>query len=147
MSKSFSVIIGSDEIDKGEEIDTKRIAIHPDSDMDGILYDFALVFLEKSASSNIPLVRLNPSESYPNVGATATTMGWGDMDTGWSVELPDRLMAVDLRVMSNTQCQEMEQTNGDSYESMKMTVDSSMICTYTQGKMNDVGLCYQNVAR
>jgi len=130
MGGRFSVRIGSDDVDEGELIRTRRAVVHPDYDSNTDEYDVALVFLERPTSLPIPLVRVNDDNSYPSEGATAVSMGWGDTDAGDRTELPDNLMAVDLQVITNREC-ENAKSGGESYAGW---IYDSMICTFTKGK-------------
>ena len=131
MGGVFFVKIGSDDLNDGEVIRTRRIVIHPyyDTSNGSDAYDMALVFLERSTSLNIPLVRVNFDNSYPTAGTSVVSMGWGDMDPGEETEWPDILHSVGLQVISNNECENAKQ-GGESYEG---SIYDSMICTYTIG--------------
>jgi len=130
MGGSFSVRIGSDDVDKGELIGTRRVVKHPKYSSSTDEYDMALVFLKESTSLDMPLVRVNDESSYPSKGAIVVAMGWGDMDGGDNQRLPDNLREVDLEVIDNKQCENYK-IGGESY---KGWIYDSMLCTYTKGK-------------
>jgi len=137
-NNAFSVRIGSDNIEKGELIEARRVVIHPEYTKQTDVYDMALIFLERSyttsASSldnNIPLVRINNQSSFPSAGTTVIAMGWGDTDVDEdTMELPGNLQEVDLEVITNQQCNDAK-NGGDSYTGW---IYDSMLCTYSEGK-------------
>ena len=134
MGDKFQVRVGSHDIDEGALYDVKSTERHPKYNTGTDDFDLALVFLKDDVSDDIPTVRINMDSSFPAVGSMATTVGWGDMDpSSTKTVLPDELMAVDLEVMSNDECAELEQDN-DSYEEYGYPILSSMVCTYTKGK-------------
>jgi len=128
-----SVNVGSDKVNSGEKINVASSWQHPDygsRSMDD--YDIGLVFLRKSLLSHdhdIEFPKLNRDLSFPSAGAKTTTMGWGltNLDNQW---LPEELMAVELDVISNSEC-EAASRGGYSYSGY---VYDSMICTETTDK-------------
>lgn len=129
-NRFFSVVIGSDDKNMGQDHAVSRTVQHPDYDSNLDRYDFGLVFLRQPTDLDVPLVRLNADDEYPEEGEMATTMGWGDMDAGSGQVLPSMLMAVDLEVMSNRDCRDAER---DEFSYERWIFDD-MLCTYTEGK-------------
>jgi hypothetical protein len=134
---SFSVMIGRHDFDDkdGEIIEAARQIAHPKYDENTSENDFALVVLERPVETAVPLVSLNDDNSYPTPGTTsaqAHVMGWGNMKTN-GFDLPDVPMIVDVEVISNERCYELE-NGGESYEEFKYDIYDDMICTFTEKK-------------
>jgi trypsin len=134
---SFSVMIGRHDFDDkdGEIIEAARQIPHPKYDENTSENDFALVVLERPVETAVPLVSLNDDNSYPTPGTTsaqAHVMGWGNMQTN-GFDLPDVPMIVDVEVISNDRCYELE-NGGESYEEFKYDIYDDMICTFTEKK-------------
>lgn len=130
MGDPFSVRVGSDDVDGGELIKTRRVLVHPDYDDKSDKFDMALVFLEEPTRFDIDLVQVNDNNNIPATGAKAMVTGWGDMDAGDSTKLPDELMAVELDIISNQQCEASEK-GSDSYDGW---IFDSMLCAQTKGQ-------------
>jgi len=124
-----SVSIGSDNVDSGEKRNVASALEHPKYNINNDDYDIALVFLEASTSRDIAMPKLNRESSFPSAGGKAITMGWGKTDSG-GASLPDELLAVELDVISNSECERASKGGynyvGDIYD--------SMLCTHTKEK-------------
>lgn len=131
---SFNVMIGRHDFDDkdGEIIEAARQIAHPQYDENTSENDFALVVLERPVETVVPLVTLNDDNFYPTPGTQANVMGWGNMKTN-GIDLPDVPMIVDVEVISNQKCYELEQ-GGESYEEFKYDIYDDMICTFTEKK-------------
>jgi len=134
VGSKFSVRIGSNHVDKGVLISTKRTVRHPNYNANTNEFDIAIVFLKNSITSlslNIPLVRVNNNSSYPMAGSSVVAMGWGGTASGGDESsFPDDLQEVDLEVISYDNCDNFK-IGRDSYEGL---IYDSMLCTYTEGK-------------
>lgn len=130
MGGTWDVQIGSDDKDGGESISVRRTVNHPKYNSGTDVYDIALVFLDRPTNMDIKYVRINADNNFPPVSSLATTMGWGDMDEGDGVDLPDILREVDLGVISNSECEDAK--NGD--DSYSGWIFDSMLCTKEKDK-------------
>jgi len=130
----FSVRIGSNHVDKGVLIGTKRTVRHPNYNENTDEFDIAIVFLKNSITSlslNIPLVRLNSNSSYPVAGSSVVVMGWGaTAHGGGESSFQEDLQEVGLEVISNYECDNFK-IGRDSYKGL---IYENMLCTYTEGK-------------
>lgn len=123
--------VGDDVLGMGEEIAVKFEVVYPDYDSGTDQNDFGLMFLERSVSSDIPLLTLNDDSSLPEIGSTCYVMGWGDTDqTDAGVSLSDELMIVGLPVISNQDCDNAS-SGGDSYAGY---IFDNMLCTASEGE-------------
>lgn len=126
---SFEVRIGSKDKDKGGElIQARKIAFHPEFDERlpfGV--DVALIFLERSTKLDIPLLRLNDDNSYPEGGTTAVVVGWGDTKSGG--DQSDILLEVAVDVITNDECE--KDYDGKVLDTMICTPEGEGHC---QGK-------------
>lgn len=109
-----SIIIGNDEVNVGQRIPVKKTVQHPQYNKNTDAYDLGLVFLSQSTTLDIPLIRLNDDDSYPDPGTTTFTMGWGDTDPGETQRLSNDLLVVDVEVISNEDCKGMKKS-GENY--------------------------------
>ena len=123
-------MVGSDDVDGGQELRVRVAIEHPDYDSGTEEYDFALVFLREPTTLNIPLVGLNDDNSYPAPGSTTYTMGWGDTDPGNNQKLSDQLLITDVEVISNDECSDIER-GGESYGNW---IYDDMLCADTNGQ-------------
>ncbi len=80
--------------------------------------------------TDVDYARINDDESYPPVGTTVVSMGWGNTNANGEESYPSNLMAVDLETISNDDCDDAK-IGGDSYQGW---IYDSMICTWTRGK-------------
>jgi len=126
----FSIVVGSDDVDQGQQIAVAQQIEHPLYDSNTDQYDMALLILEEPTTLDIPFVRVNDDNLYPPEGTTTHVMGWGDTDPGDGQRLSDILMIVDVEVISNNDCEDAEQ-GGDSYNGW---IYPSMLCTSTKGQ-------------
>ena len=107
----------------------KKEVVHPNYNDRTTRNDFNLVFLERATDENVALVKVNSNDSLPNPGGSVVVMGWGDTtaadDKMW---LSDTLRAVEVKVISNSECEKSEgEVNGftDTYADQ---IFDSMLC-------------------
>ena len=102
----FDVLIGRHDLDDrdGQIIGIKKQMPHPSYNDRNTDNDFMLVFLQKAATANVDLVKVNSVASRPSVGNKVTVMGWGDTDIRDSVtKLSDALQMTQVNVISNNE--------------------------------------------
>lgn len=125
------IVVGDDGLDVGEEIAVKLEVAHPNYDYDLDKNDIGLIFLQKSVTIDVPLLKLNDVSSLPVPGSTVYVMGWGDTDAAKSIQnLPDELLIVELEVISNADCEKAE-SGTDSYNGY---ISDDMLCTEHEGQ-------------
>ena len=106
---------------EGEGIPIAKTIKHPNSDV-------ALLVLERPTTENVHLVNLNSDNSYPGLDLTATAMGWGKKETGWSSNVA---MEVDLSLISNADCAKC----WDPFRS----IGNDVLCTFEPGHSTCTG--------
>lgn len=131
---SISVLYGRHDFDDkdGELISVSKQIPHPKYDEETTEYDMALLVLDKPVMNAVQVVTVNDDPSYPSAGTTARVMGWGNRSPN-GFDMPDVPHFVDVEVISNEKCEDMER-DGDSYGSMKYPISDDMLCTYTEEK-------------
>ncbi len=115
----------------GESIPILSVLFHPNYNFVTNDNDFMLVFLETAfTASNIGLVKLNTDASLPFESQVLTSMGWGDTDVHVCREqLSPVLKHVDLRVISNQQCEAAEGINNGTFASYaEIGITDNMLC-------------------
>ena len=117
----------------GEIISAKWQIEHPGYDTSTDEYDMALIVLSRPVSYAVPLIKLNSDRSYPPPGTISQVMGWGDTDGDSDNPLPREMQIVDVEVISNQQCGDLEK-GGASYSKYGFGIYDSNICTYTPQK-------------
>lgn len=76
------------------------------------------------------LVELNSDPNYPNVGQKVTVMGYGDTNPSDNVsDLSSKLMEVEVKVISNNDCDDSSGSIGGYQDSYNGQISSSMLCT------------------
>jgi secreted trypsin-like serine protease len=120
-------VIGSNTVDDGERINVIESVQHDDYDSITDGYDVGLLFLESSTTlETFPI--LNTDNDLPYQGATTYAMGWGDTDVATYEKVSESLMIVDLKVITNEDCDAAEE--GDV--SYRNWVKDDMLCTYSE---------------
>ena len=134
---SIDVMIGRHDFadSDGEIISAKWQIEHPGYNRNTDEYDLALIVLSRPVSNAVPLITLNEDSSYPSVGTIAHVMGWGNTNGNPNVNmpLPEEMHMVDVEVISNQQCEDLER-GGASYSGYGFGIYQSNICTFTQQK-------------
>lgn len=132
-----TVIIGSHTLDgknsmgkEVEEISVTRVYTHPEYSALTNNYDFALLFLDRSAASNVDYLRLNDDEQAPTMRDTLTAVGWGDTSIGGGYDFSNILMEVDVDYVENEVCD----ASKDSVDSYKGMIYDAMLCAAANGK-------------
>ena len=91
--------------------------------------DFMLLRLRYPADTRYDIITPNSSHSKPSVGSKVDVMGWGDTHISDHVEqLSDVLMTVDVKVMSNSDCDNSEGYIDGSYGNYHGQITSNMLC-------------------
>ncbi|KAL7453578.1 hypothetical protein ACHAWC_005239 [Mediolabrus comicus] len=124
----------------GDKVEIKENVKHPlymstKNDKD---YDIALTFLSRptmaAANNNTSqLVHLNKNNSYPPDNTTATYLGWGVINMENS-ESSTILREVDVSVIGNDECNQINGTINNIYESYSGLITDNMMCTFAVGK-------------
>lgn len=114
----------------GQVIARKMELPHPNYSAKSTDNDFMLVFLNSATTaSNVDLVSLNTASSVPSVGQSVTVMGWGDTDIRDDVsELSDALMNVNVKVISNQECDDSEGTVNGFSDNYNDQITQNMLC-------------------
>ena len=133
---AINVVIDRHDFDDsdGEIISAKWQIEHPGYNINTDEYDMALLVLSRPVYSAVPLIRLNSDSSYPSPGTIAHVMGWGDTDGNVDNPLPREMRMVDVKVISNQRCENLEKGGGASYGNYGFGIYDNNICTYTQEK-------------
>lgn len=121
-------MIGSNTVDDGERINVIESVQHDDYDSITDGYDVGLLFLESSTTLDVTFPILNTDNDLPYQGATTYAMGWGDTDVATYEKVSESLMIVDLKVITNEDCDAAEE--GDV--SYRTWVKDDMLCTYSE---------------
>ena len=102
----------------------KREFPHPNYNAYKSDNDFGIIVLTEAAM-NAQVVRLNPTSSYPSVGASVTVAGYGDTtQSDFTTELPESLMKVNVNVISNVDCED----SSDGIDNYYNSITSNMLC-------------------
>mmetsp|Transcript_43670 Transcript_43670/g.91885 ORF Transcript_43670/g.91885 Transcript_43670/m.91885 type:complete len:460 (-) Transcript_43670:89-1468(-) len=125
----FKVVIGRHHLEStvGDEVDVNVKMLHPDYNSTTTNNDFMLLFLERATTEDVDLVELSPDPVF--AGAAVTAMGWGDTHIDKDIqELATELMEVQLKVITNDECDrsDSDQEGWDYDYNGKIT--SSMMC-------------------
>jgi len=102
-ANSIEVIIGIHNLatDTGEKPPIKRIIMHPQYNTNTLVNDIALIELSSPSQVGTPISLKQTTEELS--GQTARTIGWGT--TSFNGSISNRLLQVDLNVVSNATCQ------------------------------------------
>lgn len=106
----------------------KREFTHPNYDPFKSNNDFGIIILAEgvaTSNTNARIVRINPTSSYPSVGAGVTVVGYGDTTQSDSTTvMPASLMKVNVNVISNSDCED----SSDGFDNYYNQITSNMIC-------------------
>ncbi|XP_073351140.1 chymotrypsin-like protease CTRL-1 [Pagrus major] len=132
---SYRVILGRDSLQytSPNEVNStvSRVIGHPDYHAGILDNDIALVQLASSVTftNYIRPVCLAADGSVFNAGSSCWVTGWGRIDNGTHLLLPERLQQVSTPIVSNEDC-------NDVYK----TITDNMMCTGTSG--GGTGTCF-----
>jgi secreted trypsin-like serine protease len=101
-----------------------KLIIHPKFDGVKASNDLALLLLKKPVNG-VPLIKLNNVLRLPSVGQNLTVIGHGDVNNQGAV--PDYLMEVSIKAISQKDCNDKNSYNG-------VIVQSTMICAGGRGR-------------
>ena len=107
LPESLDILVGTNLLiaGQGELIPVAHIYSHPDYDPVAIEHDIALIALARPPGSpELMPVQLPTKEIEPQiaaVGTTATTIGWGMLDTG---DYPIDLRQVQIQILDTAEC-------------------------------------------
>ena len=127
----YKVVIGRHSLDDndGDEIDEYVEIPHPMYDYRVTDNDFNLLFLNRPTTANVKLVKLNSDTSVPIVDAPVTVMGWGDTVAADDIQiLSDTLMAAEVNVILNQECDDSEGVIEGWYYSYNGLITNNMLC-------------------
>lgn len=131
---SYDVVVDRPNLNSnnsGQSIPMKREIKHPNYNSRTTNNDFLLVFLDEAVdmTDGIEVVEINSDRSKPPVGQEVTVMGYGDTNpSDFETDLSDRLMEVEVNVISNEDCDDSRGTIGGFQESYNGQITSSMLC-------------------
>jgi trypsin len=113
-----------------EKIGVTRVYTHPEYNAQTNNNDFALVFMDAPAVSNVNYVRVNDDAQVPSTTDTLTAIGWGDTSAGEGYDYSNTLMEVDVDYMENDECD----ASSDSKDSYNGMIYDAMLCASRPGK-------------
>jgi len=129
---NFKAVIGREDIyqaNTGDVIQKKRTVSHPDYDTKTTEFDIALVFLSRETTASVKLARPNSRAALPQSGQTVTVMGWGDtIAEDDLMELSENLQAVDVKTITNSQCEASSGRVNGQYDSYANQIFDAMLC-------------------
>lgn len=113
----------------GQVIEVAEEIVHPYYNDWTTDNDFMLLRLRYPADTQYDIITPNSSNSKPSVGSKVDVMGWGDTHISDRVEqLSDVLMTVDVKVMSNSDCDDSEGYVDGTYGNYHGQITSNMLC-------------------
>jgi len=113
----------------GQVIEVVEEIVHPSYNDWTTDNDFMLLRLRYPADTQYDIITPNSSHSRPSVGSKVDVMGWGDTHISDRVEqLSDVLMTVDVKVMSNSDCDDSEGYIDGAYGNYHGQITSNMLC-------------------
>eukprot|EP00970_Alexandrium_tamarense_P003181 scaffold481_cov188-Alexandrium_tamarense.AAC.10 len=127
---SYNVVIGRHDLttNSGESIPVKKEIPHPKYNDRTTDSDWNIVILSRPTTENVDLVQINASGNSPSTGQDVTVMGWGDTIAADDAQkLSDVLMAVDVNVISNSDCDDSSGTINGWSDSYKGQITSNML--------------------
>lgn len=124
-SNSFDVVAGIYDLkrDTGQRIAVKRVITHPRYNDNTLDFDIALVQLKKPVN-NITPVALNKNRVDTLEGVMSTVVGWGNMSADFNF-FPYRLQEVQLPIISNRECQDI---NAQTQDSLRQVITANKMC-------------------
>jgi secreted trypsin-like serine protease len=141
-SPNYNIVVGRHALDstEGEVIAVKAEVPHPDYNDLTIDHDFMLIFLNGTVTHDVEFVKLDSSIELSNEilvtnSSQLTVIGWGDVTASDDAfELSNGLMEVDVKLISNEEC---EQSSGTIY-GMEVNyndwITESMLCAMEFGE-------------
>jgi len=127
----YDVVVGRHDLDKrdGQSIGVDKEIMHPKYNSRTTDNDYMLLRLRSPADNQYDLITPNSSGSKPSVGSSVDVMGWGDIDIRDNVStLSDVLMTVDVKVMSNRDCDDSEGYIDGSKDDYNGQITNNMLC-------------------
>eukprot|EP01082_Thalassiosira_pseudonana_P003005 g3497.t1 g3497 contig12:2188440-2189856(-) len=116
-------------------VSIQKLYVHPRYNENSSENDYAVIFLKRPTTSNVPFVRLNREEMMPTNGDVLTAIGWGDTNTDDMLFAPsEELREVDVDYIPNGECEESEGCIGDWCESYNGLIFGAMLCASSPGK-------------
>ena len=113
--------------DVGDAVEVEVEMVHPDYDDDTTDNDFMLLFLKRSTTEDVDLAIVNPD--MISEGQNVTVMGWGDIDPDQDEsELANKLMEVEVTVISNEDCDASESTEPGWEDNYNGQITDNMMC-------------------
>mmetsp|Transcript_12537 Transcript_12537/g.27442 ORF Transcript_12537/g.27442 Transcript_12537/m.27442 type:complete len:520 (+) Transcript_12537:260-1819(+) len=128
---SYNVVVGRHDLttNSGDSIPVKKEIPHPKYNDRTTDSDWNIVILSRPTTENVDLVQINSSGNSPSTGQDVTVMGWGDTIAADDAQkLSDVLMAVDVNVISNSDCDDSSGTINGWSDSYKGQITSNMLC-------------------
>ena len=125
----YKVVVGRHDLrtDVGDAVEVEVEMVHPDYDDDTTDNDFMLLFLKRSTTEDVDLAIVNPD--IISEGQDVTVMGWGDIDPDQDEsELANKLMEVEVTVISNEDCDASESTEPGWEDNYNGQITDNMMC-------------------
>lgn len=95
--------------------------------------DYALLILDGSVN-NPSVIKPNSDSNYPPKDEAVTVMGWGDTNpSDWDSDLSDKLMKVEVKVITNEVCGQSSDGRDDYYGQ----ITNNMLCARVDGGGKD----------
>jgi len=136
----YDVVVGRHDLREqdGQVLRMVREVPHPQYNDRTTDNDFMLVYLESPADASYDIITPNSSSNGPSVGSSVSVMGWGDTDIRGDVsELSDILMEVDVKVISNSDCDKSSGYIDGDYKTYRHGIKSNMLCAQDFGNRED----------
>jgi trypsin len=129
----YKAVIGRHDLDTddGEEIDVAIEMSHPDYDDYLTDNDFMLLFLSRSTTEDVELVKVN--SDVVSVGEDVTVMGWGNMHPDRDMPA-DELMEVEVSIISNEECDDSSGKIDGDKENYHDQITENMVCAKDSGE-------------
>lgn len=128
---AFRVVIGRHNLysTDGDEVYIKTQMPHPKYNWKNTNNDFMLIFLGRPTLADVEVVKLNSDRAVPTVNDSVTVMGWGDtVASDYIQTLSSVLQAVELGMISNTECESSKGFHGGVYEEFEGDITRNMMC-------------------
>lgn len=125
----YKVVINRHDLrtDDGEEIEIDVELVHPDYNEDTTDNDFMLLFLKNNVTSpDVELVHVSSDIIPENIDVTV--VGWGDTDITDKQDLADKLMEVEVRTVTNADCDASSSTEPGWEDNYHDQITDNMIC-------------------
>lgn len=125
----YKVVVGRHDLrtDDGQKIEVDVELVHKDYNGDTTDNDFMLLFLKNNVTlQEVELVNVNPDIIPEGIGVTV--IGWGDTDITDKQDLADKLMEVEVKTVTNEDCDASQGTEPGWEDNYHDQITSNMLC-------------------